>query len=109
MHVGVRYFESHHSDANAKTGNLLFDGVRYLFGKDRQRGQQLIIQVEIIVDLSLGYHQGVALRQWVDVEKGQAPVVFGHDMSRNLSPDDASEQGSHDLIVSLMSSVRGRC
>ena len=79
-------------------GALTCDGLevlRELF--DRVPDGVVVIVGELVelVDLNLGYDEGVALGLWGDVEEGASLGIFVNFVGWELAGDDTSENSGH--------------
>ena len=96
MDVSMRYFKSNHSHADFAAGKHRLYGARYTLGKDLIFGKEFVIKVKDIVCFLTWYHQGVAERYGVDVEKGEELAVLRDLVAGDLARPDFAEYSCHD-------------
>src|SRR5579872_5761396 len=99
--MGMGYFDPHDGNAAAVTTKSLFDGLGDGSCKHQDAVQVGIGEIEEIVDLRLGYYQGMPFAQRKDIQKGEEPFVFGNLISGYLPGDDLGKNG-HTVIFSIL-------
>lgn len=87
--VGVGDFESEDALAYLDAGDGFLYGYGYALGKDLHGCYLVVFKVEDVVDFTLGYDEGVAFLQGVDVEEGEELVVLGYLVAGYLACYDA--------------------
>lgn len=97
MDMCVGHFKAHHSHTDALAGERFFHGCGYLFGKKLKVGILLVGEVENIVDLALGYDEGMARSHGTDVEECVVAVVLGHLVAGNFAGYYSGEYACHDF------------
>jgi hypothetical protein len=99
VQVGVGHLEAgdHHPDAGGGEGRLL--GPAHGLGHPHAVGGQVGVEVDPVVDLLDGHHQGVAGRERGDGEERHHPVVPPHEPARELAVDDAGEDAGHGPMM----------
>src|SRR5690554_1987215 len=93
--MGVRNLETDHHQSHTSTFHCLFNCFCHPLGKQHHIGQERIIQVEQIIGLLFGHHQGMACTHRADVEKCVKTVILSHPVRGNLTSDNPAENSSH--------------
>lgn len=96
-HVEVGVGDLHpgddHPDPCGREGCLLRLADR--LGDHHEVSSEIGFQIEPVIDLVSGHHEGVTGAYRSDRHEGDAAVVSPHEASRDLTIDDAGEKRSH--------------
>lgn len=89
MDVCVGYFEPQNHYRYPFAGYFAPDFGGDLLGEEHHARKCLVVEVENVVYLLLGYDQRMPFGERIDVQKCVVIRVFGYFVGRNLAGDDA--------------------
>lgn len=87
--MGVRDFKANHSHGDTGAGDGFLDTFGHLFSENHHLSEFFVLDIEDIIVLMLGYHEGMSLGERIDVEKSEETVVFSDFITRDLPLDDS--------------------
>ena len=84
----MRHFETDHGEATAITGKSLLYRLGDRSGENQHLAQVGVGQVEELIDLDLGDHEGMSFAQGEDIQECKEFVILGDLICGYLSGDD---------------------
>ena len=97
--MGVGYFHAQHCHADALAGERSLQSLGHLLSKEVQACKLIVLQVEDIVYLTFGNHQGVTLYHGVDIEEGEGLVVFVDFVTGDFAVNDFGEDEADNFYT----------
>ena len=96
VNVRMRHFQTHHCYTNLNTRNSGFDGGSYSLGKSHIASELVVVDVEDVAHLFLGYYEGVTLLNGIDIQESEKLIVLCNLVARNLAVDDTCKYCCHN-------------